>query len=92
MNYTKQDFVDKSEEDINGNYEYYYQYTLYYFVVGESQYVFRSYKDTDEEVSFLRKEVNGEYESLSKYEINSDELKEMIEILKEKENKITVNL
>ncbi len=92
MNYTENDFVDKGEVDEDGNYDYIYEYTLYYFTIDNICYVFRSYKDNYREVIFLRKEVDGKILNLNDGEINSDNFKSIIKFLKEKKNKITVNL
>ena len=48
--------VDASEKDVNGDYEWHYEYDLYCFSNDQRAYVARSYSDDCSEAHFLRKE------------------------------------
>ena len=49
--------IDAGESDVNGKYDWYYEYDVYRFIEGDRTWVARSYKNTGEEVQFLRLEV-----------------------------------
>lgn len=51
--------IDASEADAEGFYEYYYEYDIYRFTLGDLSLVVRSYSDTCEQASVLRLEEAG---------------------------------
>lgn len=51
--------VDASEPDVDGAYEYHYEYDVYRFAQDGVCFVARSYTDTPDEAHFLGVESNG---------------------------------
>ena len=90
MKYHKQDVIDASEKAEDESYEYYYEYTLYSFEDGDMTLVARSYKDTYDEVCFLKKIVLGKDTLLVKEDESSECVQKAIEILKHDEHKKVV--
>ena len=87
MKYHKQDVTDASEKAEDGSYEYYYEYTLYSFEDGGVTLIARSYKDTYDEVCFLKKIVSGSDVLLTKEDESSECVQKAIETLKHNEHK-----
>lgn len=54
MKIKKEHFLDKSEPDDEGYYEYYYEGYNYEIILDNVIYSARSYNDTPNEISFLR--------------------------------------
>ncbi len=90
MKYNKQEVIDASEKAEDGSYEYYYDYTLYSFEDGDMTLVARSYKDTYDEVCFLKKTVSGSDVLLTKEDESSEFVQMAIDILKHDEHKKVV--
>lgn len=51
--------IDASEPDAEGFYEYYYEYDIYRFRLGNLSLVVRSYSDTSAQANVLRLEEAG---------------------------------
>lgn len=51
--------IDASEADAEGFYEYYYEYDIYRFRLGNLSLVVRSYSDTSAQANVLRLEEAG---------------------------------
>ncbi|MPT11408.1 MULTISPECIES: hypothetical protein [Comamonas] len=56
--------IDASEPDAEGFYEYYYEYDIYRFTLGNLSLVVRSYSDTSAQASVLRLEEAGRSRTL----------------------------
>ena len=56
--------IDASEPDAEGFYEYYYEYDIYRFTLGNLSLVVRSYSDTSAQASVLRLETAGKSRAL----------------------------
>ena len=87
MKYHKENCIDASEKDKEGNHEYYYEYTLYSFENEGVTLVARSYRDAYEEVCFLNKSFLGEISFFKKEDENTEFVKNAISVLKRDEHK-----
>ncbi len=56
--------IDAGEQDADGFYDYYYEYDIYRFTLGDQCLVARSYSDTSTQASVLRLEEAGKSRTL----------------------------
>ncbi len=57
--------IDASQPDIDGMYEWYYEYDLFRFTEGEHTLVGRAYVDSSDKAQFLRLEEQGRIETIT---------------------------
>ncbi len=62
----KIEHIKDFEKNKDGSYKYYYEFDLYEFSDGLIKFIARSYRDTFEKVSFLKKVVGGKSQNIEK--------------------------
>jgi hypothetical protein len=87
MEVRKEHVVEAGEQGPDGLYKYYYAYWLFTFRWGSVVLVARSYDSEPHEAHFLRKEVDGRTESMSRRDLFGDHFIEASNYLRQTEGK-----
>ena len=90
MKVTTSHHIDKGDKDSQGQYEFHYEYDLYEFSENGICLTARSYSDEETEVHFIRKEVSGDQEMLSKSDLSTPLFSQAKEYLY-REGKVQIN-
>jgi hypothetical protein len=95
MEVTREHFVDASEPDENGYYDYYYAYHIYTFTFEQEAFVARQYDDTSDEASFgpwmrVKGKRKWRWQRLEAVPYESPTFREAVRYLLEQENVQTV--